>query len=112
MKAVMTREFGGPEALTLMEVSNPVPGPGEVCIEVKACTVNPTDTMRRAGAPAWHPLPAEGPFAIGMEAAGIVRKIGAGVELDVGDSVMAVVFPSGRQGHRPNALSCRPNKSR
>lgn len=98
MKAVMVREFGGPEALSFMDVADPVPGPGEVCIEVKACTVNPTDTMRRSGASAWHRVRPAGAFALGMEAAGIIREIGAGVELQVGDAVMAVVFPSGEYG--------------
>lgn len=94
VRTVKAREFGGPEVLQLVEVPNPVPGPGEVRIQVKACTVNPTDTMRRAGASAWHPKLPQGPFSLGMEAAGVVDEVGSGVDLEPGDLVMAVVFPS------------------
>ena len=94
MRAVKAREPGGPEVLTLVEVADPVAGPGEVCIDVKACTVNPTDTMNRSGAAAWHPIPPQGPFNLGMEVAGVVDDVGPGVDLRVGDPVMAVVVPA------------------
>ena len=94
MLAVKAREPGGPEVLTLFEVADPVPGPGEVCIAVKASTVNPTDTMNRSGAAAWHPVAPREPFNIGMEVSGVVDEVGPGVDLEVGDRVMAVVVPA------------------
>jgi NADPH:quinone reductase-like Zn-dependent oxidoreductase len=94
----VARKPGGPEVLTLVEVADPLPGPGELRIDVKACTVNPTDTMRRSGAQAWHPVPPREPFGLGMEVAGVIDQVGPGVDLKVGDPVMAIVLPSGETG--------------
>ena len=98
MRAVEVLEFGGPEVLRLVDVADPVPGPGEVCIQVRACTVNPTDTMRRAGAPAWHKAAPQGPFRLGMEVAGVIDEVGPGADFEVGDQVMALVVPSQDHG--------------
>ena len=40
MKAVLSRQVGGPETLTIEEVPTPAPGPGEVRVAVRACGVN------------------------------------------------------------------------
>ena len=98
VREVQVPEFGGPEVLRLVDVVDPVPGPGEVRIQVKACTVNPTDTMRRAGASAWHKVAPRGPFRLGMEVAGVVDEVGPGAEFKVGDRVMALVVPSQDRG--------------
>ncbi len=49
MKAIQVHEFGGPDVLKLEDVPDPVPGPREVTVNVKAVGVNPTDTYTRAG---------------------------------------------------------------
>ena len=98
VREVQVPEFGGPEVLRLVDVADPVRGPGEVCIQVRACTVNPTDTMRRAGASAWHKVAPQGPFRLGMEVAGVVDEVGPGAGFEVGDRVMALVVPSVESG--------------
>ena len=98
VREVQVPEFGGPEVLRLVDVADPVRGPGEVCIQVRACTVNPTDTMRRAGASAWHKVAPQGPFRLGMEVAGVVDEVGPGAGFEVGDRVMALVVPSVKSG--------------
>ena len=49
MKAVVLRQYGGPEVLKFEEYPDPVPGPGEVLVRVAATSVNPIDYKRRAG---------------------------------------------------------------
>ncbi len=49
MLAVAFDTFGGPEVLRVMELPEPAAKPGEIVIKVAAATVNPTDTMMRAG---------------------------------------------------------------
>lgn len=58
------------------EVAEPVPGPGELTIEVKAAGINFIDVMARRGDPAYA---TSWPFVPGLEAAGTVRALGAGV---------------------------------
>jgi NADPH:quinone reductase len=93
-------EFGGPEALRLVDLPDPVAGPGEVLIRVHAAAVNPTDTALRAGAYASRDAAVPPPYVPGMDAAGVVEQIGDGTatSLRPGDQVMAVVVPSGPHG--------------
>jgi NADPH:quinone reductase len=50
MRAVGVTEFGGPEALHVVDVPAEPMGPGQVRLRVEAATVNPTDTYSRSGA--------------------------------------------------------------
>jgi NADPH2:quinone reductase len=76
MKAVRIHEYGGPEVLRLDDVPEPVAGPGEVLLRVRAAGVNFADTQRRSGqAGRQVPLPA----ILGSEAAGIIFAVGNGV---------------------------------
>lgn len=68
MKAVQFSHHGEPEVLQVAKVADPIPGPDEVLIEVKATTVNRLDLFQRAGS---RPVPAL-PFTPGLEAAGVV----------------------------------------
>ena len=74
MRAVVVREYGGPEVLTLADLPEPDPGPGEVTITVRFAGVNFTDVRNRIG---------DGlgvvPFVPGVEVAGTVRRVGDGV---------------------------------
>ncbi|MGF1592498.1 MAG: NADPH:quinone oxidoreductase family protein [Kiloniellaceae bacterium] len=88
MKAVLCRAWGGPESLALEEVATPQPGPGEVLVEVAAAGVNFADTLMIAGKYQEKP---PFPFSPGLEIAGTLRALGAGVAgLEVGQRVMAL----------------------
>ncbi len=100
MRAIGIMEFGGPEALQVVELPDPVAGPGELAIRVRAATVNPTDTVLRSGGRADRLKDVPPPYVPGMDAAGILEEIGEGVDTDLalGDRVMAIVVPLGAHG--------------
>lgn len=99
MRAVGVTEFGGPEALHLVDVPEEHAGPGQVRLRVTAATVNPTDTYAVLGAYAERDPVKQPPWVPGMDVAGVVDEVGDGVEhLAVGDAAMAVVVPSGAHG--------------
>ena len=92
-------QFGGPEALQLVDVPDEPLGPGQVRIRVAAATVNPTDTHARAGAYAGRDPVKTPPWVPGMDAAGTVVEVGEGVaHVAPGQSVMGIVVPSGAHG--------------
>ncbi len=76
MHAVVITEPGGPEVLRWTEVPDPVPGPGEVVINVAASAVNRADMMQRQGA---YPPPAGAPPYPGLECSGTIAAVGDGV---------------------------------
>lgn len=83
MRAVVVEQFGGPEALTLVDLPKPVPGPGEVVVQVAVSGVNFIDVYFRTGL---YKVPP--PVAIGSEAAGVVDAVGEGVtDVAPGDRV-------------------------
>jgi NADPH2:quinone reductase len=101
MRAAGVTEFGGPEALHLVDVPEVHAGPGEVRLAVRAAAVNPTDTYARNGVYAARPgAPSEMPWVPGMDVAGVVDEVGPDTDgrLSVGDRVMAIVIPSGSHG--------------
>ena len=84
MRAMRVDVFGGPEALRMVEVPQPIPGPGEALIQHSAIGVNFVDTQHRAGQPYSMALP----FIPGTEAAGVVAAVGPGaLDVRVGDRV-------------------------
>ena len=99
MRAAGVTEFGGPEALHLVDVPDEPLGPGEVRLRVAAATVNPTDTYARAGAYAERDPVKQPPWVPGMDVAGVVAEVGEGVEhVALGDDVMGIVVPTGAHG--------------
>ena len=83
MHAIRIHETGGAEKMRRDEIAVPTPGVGEVRLRVEAAGVNFIDTYQRSGLYA-VPLP----HTLGMEAAGVVTAVGAGVtEFSVGDRV-------------------------
>jgi NADPH:quinone reductase len=112
MRVIGVMEFGGYDALEVIEVPDPEPGPGEVRIRVHAATVNPTDTYWRNGAYAGRLGDRQPPFVPGMDGAGVVDALGEGVTgLAVGDRVMAVVVPTGPRGGAYAELVVVPARS-
>jgi NADPH2:quinone reductase len=100
MKAVGVLAFGGPDALQVVQLPDPEPGPGEVRIRVHAAAVNPTDTGLRSGARAAQLKDIPPPYVPGMDAAGVLDRIGEGVSTtwQPGEHVMAIVVPNGSHG--------------
>ena len=78
MKAVGVTRFGGPEVLDMVELPPPHPGPGEVRIQVRAATVNPTDTGLRSGASRtylkWPPPYVPGMIVYAGSMNGVIRQ--------------------------------------
>ncbi|WP_436737843.1 zinc-binding dehydrogenase [Streptomyces sp. BBFR102] len=80
MKAVVMRAYGGPEVLRYEEVPDPVPGPGEVRVAVRASGVHFIEgRLRAGGAEGLPPAPAL-PAIMGSETAGTVDAVGDGVD--------------------------------
>lgn len=77
MKAILAREFGGPDVLKLEDVPDPVAGPGQVRVRIHAVGVNPYDTYMRAGGYAIKP---DLPYTPGADAAGVIDQVGNGVD--------------------------------
>lgn len=89
MRAVVVERFGGPEELGVGERPVPDPGPGEVRIRVLVTSVNFADIKARHGQ--YHGGGAP-PFVPGLDALGVVDKLGAGVtDLEEGKRVIAFV---------------------
>ncbi len=89
MRAVVLRDHGGPEVLTIEEVPDPEPGPEDVVVDVVATALNRADLLQRMGLypgpPTEHEIP-------GLEYAGIVSAVGSAVRShSIGESVMGIV---------------------
>jgi len=87
MKAMIIRDFGGPEVFESSELPNPEVKPGQVLLRVAATSVNTVDTMIRELGKAL-PFSPELPGVLGMDFAGTIEAIGSGVTgFTVGDEV-------------------------
>ena len=86
MKAVLCKEYGGPETLVVEEVDELHAGPGQVVISVKACGVNFPDVLLIQNLYQFKP---DLPFSPGGEVAGVIAEVGEGVsDRQVGDRVI------------------------
>lgn len=93
MKALQTLAVGGPETLVLDDLPDPVAGPGEVIVAVKACSINFPDTLMIRDLYQFKPAR---PFSPGGELAGVIDSVGEGVtQWKVGDRVIAMVGNGG-----------------
>ncbi|MFI1034514.1 zinc-binding alcohol dehydrogenase family protein [Streptomyces sp. NPDC020951] len=95
-EAVVAREYGGPEVLSVIDEVVPEPGPGQVRIDVRAAGVNPFDHKVYSGA--FGTDPANLPMRLGVEAAGVVTAVGAHANgpsgpVAVGDEVITYRAP-------------------
>lgn len=89
MRAVQIGQVGGPEQMRLADVATPAPGEGEVLVRIAAAGVNFIDVYYRLGR-----YPAALPATLGVEGAGVVESVGAGVgEFSAGDRVAFAMVP-------------------
>jgi len=85
MKAIVVKEFGGPEVMQLEDVAVPEPTGTQVLVKIMAAGVNPVDTYLRSGNHAHAP---NLPYTPGKDAAGIVESVGSDVSaFKIGDRV-------------------------
>lgn len=90
MKAIEARQG---EPLALVDIARPQPGPQEVLIENHAAGLNRADLVQRAGL---YPPPPGAPETMGLECAGVVAEVGAGVtRWKPGDRVCALLAGGG-----------------
>ena len=85
MKAILVEKFGDPEVMMMKEVPDPIPSEGQVVVRVHAIGVNPVDCYIRSGL---YSQPAPLPYTPGIDGAGVIEAIGAGVKhRKIGDRV-------------------------
>ncbi|RDE06334.1 NADPH:quinone oxidoreductase family protein [Sphingomonas aracearum] len=90
---MLSKAPGGPETLVLEELPDPVAGPGQLLVQVKACSINYPDVLIIEDKYQFKP---PRPFAPGGEIAGVVEAIGDGVSgWQVGDRVLGTVGNGG-----------------
>ncbi len=105
MKAAVFEEHGGPEKILYKDVADPVAGPGEVVVQVKACALNHVDLWVLKGIPAY---PVTRPHVLGADVAGVIDSIGPGVQnVRIGQPV--VIAPGLSCGQCPFCLAGRDN---
>jgi putative PIG3 family NAD(P)H quinone oxidoreductase len=93
MHAVVITQPGDPDVLQWTEVEDPVPGPGEVLVDVAACGVNRADLMQRQG---FYPPPPGAPPYPGLECSGTIIALGPDVSgWQPGDRVAALLSGGG-----------------
>lgn len=93
MKAVLSKETGGPETLVLEDIDAPLPGHGEVLVDVAACAINFPDTLIIKDMYQFKP---PRPFSPGGEISGTIAALGEGVSgWKVGDKVLAGIGSGG-----------------
>lgn len=98
MRAIVVREFGGPEVLRIEEVPDPVPGAGELLVRVAAAGIQFVETQARTGVlQGFSPVaPKSLPWIPGREVAGEVIGVGDGVTGDwIGRRVLGNTAPFG-----------------
>jgi NADPH:quinone reductase len=87
MRALLSKEPGGPDTLVMDELPDPIAGPGQVVVAVKACSINYPDVLIIEDKYQFKP---PRPFAPGCELAGVVDSVGEGVtDFKVGDRVLS-----------------------
>lgn len=93
MSAVLLHQYGGPEQLVCEQVPEPLPGPGEILVDVAAVGVNPVDAKARRGILSLF-MPLRFPARLGGDLAGVVSAVGEGVTaFKIGDRVMGMINP-------------------
>jgi len=114
MRAVVIYAYGGPEVMKLENVARPEPAENDVLIRVIAASINPVDVAIRKGY--WAKLVGNFPLILGMDAAGIVEKVGNKVtKYKAGDPVFAFFTVKDEGGYaefvtaKEDELASKPN---
>lgn len=103
MLAVQVHQYGGPERLTLEEISVPAPGSEQALVRVVAAGVGPWDALIRTGTSG---VPQTLPLTLGSDIAGVVERIGdSTVGIRVGDSIYGLTSQSFTGGYAQYALA-------
>jgi NADPH2:quinone reductase len=113
MKAVLCHQFGAPESLSFEDVADPVGGPDDVIVDVRAAALNFPDVLMIEGKYQSQP---PFPFSPGGEFAGVIRTVGANVRsFKVGDGVFGgsgygafverLAVPAARLRRIPNGMT-------
>lgn len=103
MHAIRFHRFGGPEVLTCESLVVPVPGPGEIRVDLRAAAILPVDCKIRQGALKQH-FQTVFPKIPGRDGAGVVGAVGPGVDYaQIGDRVCVVASHS-EQGTYAQAM--------
>lgn len=91
MRAITQHTIGGPEVLTIVDVPEPQPLPGEVVVRVKAIGLNPLEARLRAGE---FPLIGQPPFILGWDISGVIEEAPQTWRFRPGDEVFGMpLFP-------------------
>ncbi|MGN5238555.1 NADPH:quinone oxidoreductase family protein [Rhodococcus sp. SJ-3] len=112
MRAARCDRYGSPDVVTVRDVPDPIPGPGEVLVEIRAAAVNFPDVLTVADK---YQVSVPTPFTPGSEFAGVVRSVGADVRsVAPGDAVMGsamtgafaelICVPAGVLSPKPDGL--------
>jgi NADPH:quinone reductase-like Zn-dependent oxidoreductase len=102
MKAVYLTQTGSPDVLIYSDLPAPSPGPNDVLIRVRACSLNRLDVFTREGSQGTRITP---PHVLGGDFAGEVVRVGEGVAgFQAGDKVIA----NGRSGYAELAFAGGP----
>lgn len=105
MKAVQLHSYGDTDQLRLADLDDPVPGEGEVLIEVAAAGLNPVDEHVRLGWMAQY-VPLALPAVLGVDAAGTVLSVGPGVAgFAAGDRIVAHLPLNGKGAYAERAVA-------
>ncbi len=93
MKAIVVDAPGGPEVMKVGEIAEPVAGPDDLLVRVRATALNRADILQRRG---MYPPPPGAPATLGLEMAGEVEAIGVHCSgWQVGERVMALLSGGG-----------------
>jgi len=108
MKAILVRQFGGPEVMLFDETPTPKPAAGQVLVKIRAAGVNPADTYARSGNYAVLP---QLPYSPGTDGAGVVDSVGDGVKkVKPGDRVYLAKSLSGTYAEYALALESQVHR--
>jgi NADPH:quinone reductase-like Zn-dependent oxidoreductase len=101
-RAVRFDEYGGPDVLNVVDVADPVPGPGELLVRVRAAGINPGEAKIREGL-LHERWPTTFPSGQGSDLAGVVEAVGSGVD-GFGPDDEVIGFTDNRASHAELAV--------
>ena len=109
MKAIQYSRYGAPDVLELVTLDDPIAGPNEVRVRLKAAGVSPIDAKLRSGALQAH-FSLTFPKIPGRDGVGVIDQIGEGVMgLSLGDEVCVAADPT-RSGTYAEAMVCASSR--